>query len=299
MAEVVLHLGAHGTDNGTIAAWLERNAATLARDGTLVMPSRRFLRRLSQSQAGLGDAPSDSDRRAFGDALGLGGHITRLAVSAPALLGTPEDAIASEGFYPRDATGQLRALGRLFPRDMSLTIAFAVARPGAFVTALLESQAQGADSPMIDEGIGWLQGETLPWARLVRKMRQELPRARLVIWRHESLPRIWPDVLSQFAGYREDAEHPLPVEGTEDFAIHGINEEGQRRMRRYIAEKPPPTAALMQRVAVAFMQGYGRRRVGGGIDLPGWLRTRLDQFDEGYAAQWTAIAAMDGVELLD
>ncbi|MCC5988816.1 MAG: hypothetical protein JJT95_14145 [Pararhodobacter sp.] len=304
MAEVILHLGAHGTDNGTISAWLDRNAAVMVKGGTLVMPARRFLQRLSQSLADLGESPGEADRRAFGDELGLGGHITRLAVSAPALLGPLGETISAEGFYARSATRRLHALGRLLPRDVSLTLALAIARPGAIVPALLAAEEPEPDRGAIEARLEWLPEETLPWATLVRHIRHELPRARMLVWRHESIPRIWPEVLSRLAGAGEDAEMTLPVGGAEDLAMQGIADEGRQRMRDYIARKPPPTPALMQRVAAAFAQGYGRTlpgaagAAGDGIALPGAVRERLAQLDEGYAAQWSAIAGMDGVEAL-
>ena len=304
MAEVILHLGAHGTDNGMISAWLDRNAAVIARGGTLVMPSRRFLQRLSQSLTDLGDAPGEADRRAFGDELGLGGHITRLAVSAPALLGPPGESISAEGFYARDATRRLRALGKLLPRDVSLTLALAIARPGAVVPALLAAQEPEPERDEIEARLEWLPEETLPWATLVRHIRHELPRARMLVWRHESIPRIWPEVLSRLVGAGEDSGMDLPVGGAEDFAMQGIAEAGRQRMRDYIARKPPPTPALMQRVAAAFAQGYGRTlpgaagTEGSAVALPGAVRERLARLDEGYAAQWSAIAGMDRVEVL-
>lgn len=304
MAELILHLGAHGTDNGTIAAWLERNAAQIASGGTLVMPARQFLQRLSQLLADLGDAPGDADRRALADALGLGGQVTRVAVSAPALLGPAADVITAEGFYARDPTARLRALGRLLPADMALTLALAIARPGALLPRLLAAQESTPDPAMIAMRMGWLGHETLPWVGLVRQIRRDVPGARLVVWRNESLGAFWPDVLSLFAGYPEDAEHALPVDGAEEFAMQGIVEEGRERMRRYIAAKPPTTAALMQRVAAAFAQGYGRLAydaadiAGPGFAMPARVQEQLTRFDEAYAAQWWAIAATDGVEVL-
>lgn len=304
MAEVILHLGAHGTDNGSISAWLGRNAALMAKGGTLVMPARRFMPLLSQSLADLGDAPREADRRAFCDELGLGGHITRLAVSAPALLGPPEEVITAEGFYARDPTSRLHALGRLLPRNISLTLALAIARPGAVVPALLAAQDPEPNRDEIEARMRWLPEETLPWATLVRQISRELPRARMLVWRHESIPRIWPDLLSRFSGAAEDSGMNLPIGGAEDFAMQGIVEAGRQRMRDYIARKPPPTPALMQRVAAAFAQGYGRTlpegagTEGSAIALPGAVRERLARLDEGYAAQWSAIAGMDGVETL-
>lgn len=305
MAELILHLGAHGTDDGKFAAWLEANAAMLGRDGTVAMPARQFLRLFAQSITDSGEAPGAADRRAFADELGLGGQVLRLVASVPALLGPASDVITAEGFYARDATSRLRALVRFLPEDTALTLAFAIARPGIILPALVAAPAPLPDPAMIEMRMGWLHGETLPWARLVRRIRQDVPQARLMVWRHECLHQIWPEILSRLAGYAETEGRSLPVAVAEEFAMQGIGAEGRRRMRRYIAEKPPPTAALMQRVAAAFAQGYGRTAdneadiAGTGVALPRRVRERLTRFDEGYAAQWSAIADMDGVEILD
>ncbi len=303
MAEVILHLGAHGTDEGSLASWLAGNEADLAARGTQVMRARRFRRRLEQSLADHGDGVDDADRRAFVDALGLRGDLTRLAVSAPGLLVPRASVLASEGLFGTDATSRLRGLGDLLPGGVALTLGLAIARASALVPALMAGATAPADTGMVEAWLQRLPEPTLPWAALVAQIRQDLPQARLVVWRHERVAQTWPQVLARMSGL-DAADAALPMAGVEDFAMLGIVPAAHAPMRRYIAAKPPPNPALMQRVAAAFAQGYGRLAddVPGfdrpGLALPEDLQERLIALDEGYGAQWSAISAIEGVETL-
>ena len=304
MAEVILHLGAHGTDEGIIAAWLAGNEDDLGARGTQVMRARRFQRRFAQALADHGDGAGDADRRGFADALRLRGDLTRLAVSAPDLLVPRDSVLAQEGLFSGDATSRLRALGGSLLGGVALTLGLAIARPSALVPALMAGGAATPDAGMIDAWLQRLSGATLPWAALVAQIRRDLPQARLVVWRHERLPQIWPSVLACMSGL-DVADEALPMAGVEGFAMLGIVPAGHAPMRRYIAAKPPPNPALMQRVAAAFAQGYGRLDDDAaglnepGLALPESLQDRLIRLDEGYGAQWSAIAAIEGVERLD
>ena len=307
MAQVILHLGVHGTDEGSLAAWLAENKSVLAMRGAQVMGARRFQKRFAQSLADQGQSASDADRRAFVDALGLRGVPDRLLVSAPDLLTPRARVLAPDGLFGGDVTGRLRALGGLLPGGVALTLCLSVARASTLIPALLaarQTATDTSDAAVIEAWLQHLSAPTLPWAALVAQIRRDMPQARLVVWRHERLAQIWPSVLAHLAGL-DTADETLPMAGVEGFAMLGIVPAAQVPMRRYIAAKPPPNPALMQRVAAAFAQGYGRLDPDAptsierpGLTLPERIRARLTRLDEGYGAQWRAIGAIDGVETL-
>ncbi len=290
MGDVVLHLGAHGTDRGLIAGWLLRNVQALARLGVQTVPAGRFLDALSPGSpplAGTGrrDDPLSDLCRGF----------RRLAVSAPSLLGAEDAALAPEGFYAAQPERAITRLRRVLPADSALTLCLAVGSARMLLPPLLRAAGRAERPP--EALLDAFGADGLPWAALVARLRAAAPDARITVWRHEDLPRIWPQVLAQIAGTLQD----LPVEGAGEFALLGHTEEAQQRMRRYLAAKPPPTIALMRRVADAFAAGYGLAEVKPPPalgELPVALQARLARLDEGYQAEMARIAEIGGVSVL-
>lgn len=303
MTKVILHLGAHGTDEGLIATWLARNAATLARRGVLTMTAARFMALFSDAVAGVpvGPAVAAGDRSdGLMAAPGSGAGTQRVVASAPVLLGSAGDVLTTEGFYVRNLTRRVERLQALLPRDAELSLCLAVGSASLILPRLL-TMAHGPADPtaeaLIDSMIDTRGAPALPWADLVARLREQAPGARITVWRHEDLPQIWPQVLAVLAGPMLD----LPVAGAGDFAMLGHTAEAQQRLRRYLAAKPPPTFALMRRVADAFAAGYGQGEVKPGHALqqmPPAIQFRLAQLDAGYDDELARIAAIDGVRVL-
>ncbi len=292
MGDVILHLGAHGTDRGLIAGWLLRNVQTLSRLGVLVMPAGRFVDALPSEPPPAGKAGLDDTLSALS---GLHGDFHRLAVSAPSLLGSEDAALAPEGFYAAAPERAISRLRRVLPPDSALTLCLAVGSARLLLPPLLRATGRAERPPEAVLDAFGVDG--LPWAALVARLRAAAPDAGITVWRHEDLPRIWPEVLAQIAGTLQD----LPVDGAGEFALLGHTDEAQRRMRRYLAAKPPPTIVLMRRVADAFAAGYGLAEVKPPPalgELPVALQARLARLDEGYEAEMTRIAEIEGVRVL-
>lgn len=287
---LVLHIGAHGTDEGRIADWIARNRGGLEAEGIAAPPPRQFLARISEAL----DAGRDADPLAREEALlrGLGasGQRLRMVVSAPGLLGPASDVLVPEGFYARDVARRLYGLGTLFPRTR-LTVLLAVRTASGLIPAILPDEPGAAEAllPLVPD-------ETLPWSRLVRAIRQHLPRAALVVWRHEDLARVWPAVLGEIVG-----PAALPPAGLLDFAAAELNAEARLRMTRYLAEADaaPASAGQLRQVAEVFARRYGRAVPrDAAAALPGWVRHRLAELDAGYVTEWGDIAGIEGLRAL-
>ncbi|MFN4099627.1 MAG: hypothetical protein ACK4GT_07610, partial [Pararhodobacter sp.] len=278
--QLILHIGAHGTDGGRIADWIALNRAALAEGGIAAPPPRLFLSRLSAALASAPAAGPQTDPLPREEALlrGLGASRQRLrmVVSTPGLLGSSGDVLAPEGFYLRDVSRRLYALSTLFPRTR-ITLLLAVRAASGLLPAILPDEPGAAESllPCIAD-------ETLPWARLVATLRRGLPRAGLVVWRHEDLPRVWPQVLGELVGPKT----PLPPVGLVDVAAQSLNAEGRLRMMRYLsdASAAPVSAGQLRLVAEAFGRRYGTAAAADPAEtLPGWAQLRLADLDAGYA----------------
>ena len=287
--QLILHLGAHGTDEGRIAAWIARNRETFEGQGIAVPAPSLFLARLSAAL----DQGRDADPRAREEALlrGLGasGARQRMLVSAPGLLGSAADVLAADGFYVRDVARRLHALQTLFGRTRIVAM-LAVRRAGGIIPPLWPDDSDAGLAP-----IPALADDTLPWARLVATIRRQLPRAGVLAWRHEDWSRVWPQVLDAMVG----PGRVLPSAGLFDLAAIGLGAEARLRAGRYVAAHPPSSAGHLRRVIEAFDRRYpAGANPSAARDLPGWLPPRLRELDAGYATEWGDLAGLTGVRVL-
>lgn len=290
--ELVFHLGAHGTDAGQIAGWLEQNAPALQAQGLIVPAPRRFLAQISQALAAHGpDGPAPPAREeALLAALGLGGGRRRLVVSAPGLLGPAGQVIAPEGFYIKDVARRIYGLRVLFPRAR-LHFMLAVRGADGFLPALLSRMPDGAAEqllPLLDDDI-------LPWSLLVSTLRRHAPAAALTVWRHEDLPQVWPQVLAGLTG----PGRRVPITGIMEFAAMGLTAQAREHAGRYLAANPPGDAARLQKVMALFADRFGRQ-AGPAADnsLPEWAQQHITRLARSYDTEWADIASLEGVRAL-
>ena len=72
-------------------------------------------------------------------------------------------------------------------------------------------------------------------------------------------------------------------------------------MRQYLqkAGAAPASAGQLRRIAEAFARRYGASpKTDPAADLPGWIRTRLDELEAGYATEWAELSAIEGVRVI-
>lgn len=291
--ELIFHLGAHATDGDRIAGFLAQNADALREQGLVVPPPRRFLAQISQALAAHGPegaAPVEREQALLRD-LGLSEERPRLVVSAPGLLGSPDQVIAPEGFYTKDVARRVYGLRVLFPRT-AMHFLLAIRGAGGFVPALLATQGDDAAErllPMLDEDI-------LPWSAPVAILRRHAPAAALTVWRHETLPKVWPQVLEALVGPGRE----VPLEGMVDFAAMGLSAEGRLRAGRYLSAHPPVDIEGLQRIIALFAARFAAHAetTDAAASLPGWVRQHIARLDRSYETEWADIANLDGVHAL-
>lgn len=287
--QLILHVGAHGTDGGRFARWISDNRPIFAQRGAVAPPPRLFLSRLSEALDTGRDADPLDREEGLLRGLGASGARRWMMVSAPGLLGGVTDVIAPEGFYVKDVARRLFGVRSLFPRS-KVTVLVSVRRPSAVIPAMLPQ-----DPDAVADLLPKLSSETLPWARLIGLIRQEMPQAQIVAWRHEDLADLWPDVLSRFVG----PERPIARNGLLEFAAIGLNEEARVRLKKYLEVSPPATAGQWRQVARVFGDRYGRDTPADPTaGLPGWVQVELARLDRGYETEWTDIAGLAGINAL-
>jgi len=278
MTEVVLHLGVHGTDGGVIGAWLAANRARLQAEGIATPEPAQMLRLFSDAISTPRTADSEE---ALLRALAPGGE-GRIVASAAGLLGPARDVLGKVPPYGSDAARRVYALRVLFP----------TARLHFLVATRAPTPLAAVMGPHMHPSAEVLDGDTLAWAGLVRMLRRVAPEARVTVWRHEDLPRIWPQVLGALS-----AMDAPPVAASLGF-LPELSAEARLRAERFLAASTAATPEQVQRVAGAFAQKFPRPAPLPQPAVAEWLRVRLHQMDRYYETEWADLAAVDGVHVL-
>ena len=153
----------------------------------------------------------------------------------------------------------------------------------------------GGNADALANRMASLNMATLPWAHVVRQIRRHMPRAQVVVWRHEDFATLWPRVLSVMSGPLDS----VPSEGLLTFAANGLSAEGRVRLQRYCETNPQPTIGHLRRVVALFGTRYGKPpalpETG---HLPAWVRAEFARLDQGYDTELDDIAGQSGVTVL-
>lgn len=241
---LVLHCGAHGTDADAILGVLRRNEGMLAAHGVAVPDPALYRGALHEAlqllRTGHGFGDGGFDLAAIPGVAGA----RRVVLSHAGFLGIPSRIVEGGTLYPV-ARRRLEQLRALFP-DARVSVAMALRAPADFLAAAWDLQ-----SDMTEEEFT----ERLPapgpfWAQLVGSLEEALPGEALTFWRHEDLPRLWPEVLDALTGLGPEADYA----GAEALVAPALSQNGRARLAAYLAEKPPESAAQRRRVLAVFLE---------------------------------------------
>lgn len=288
--QVVIHAGAHKTDEDRLVTCLRDNFEALRARGTLVpLPEsyRRPIRELFQT-AQANALPEDARASVLG-VTGADETTARIVLSNHGFFGTPKMTVGSGRFYAA-AEMRLAQVRQMFAGD-DIELFLALRNPATFLPALLP------DTPFATVA-DLLRGDdptTLRWSETVARLRAAFPDMALTVWCNEDTPLIWGEVLRKMAGV--EAEMPLAGE----FALlpEIMTAPGLKRFRDYIESRPGLTEEQKRRVVAAFLDKFAdEEAIEEELDVPGWDAALVDHLSALYDADIEAIAAMDGVTFI-
>ncbi len=288
--QVVFHLGAHCTDENRILRALLRNRAALAATGVVVPAPGRYRTLIRESLVALRGAPATRQIQAtLLDAATDEERTERLILSHDGFLCIPHRVISDQGFYGM-AGRRVAALANLFA-EAEVEFHIAMRNPATLVPALIGLIKGGSYRTVV--------GDTPPgelrWLPVIRAMREALPEARLIVWCNEDTPLLWPDILGAIA----DVDASGPFEEALDMAESLMTTDGLRRLKDYLAARPPSSPTARRRVHAAFLEKFARPdAMEVEVDLPGWTGEVIESVTADYDADCAEIAAMPGVEYL-
>jgi len=290
--QVILHIGAHFTDDDGLLKSLGKNRTFLAERGVSIPKPRSYRRQIRDVLHDVRSVPLEANARET-----VLGKMKDPAISEPDriilsnsnFLGVPRLAVRNDRFYPA-AADRLQDFASLFNCD-DLEIFIAIRDPATFLPAILT----GSPDDTLDEVIEGSNPLSLRWSEMIARIRDAVPNASVTVWCNEDTPLIWEQVMREMAGL----EATQSLEGSDDLLSGIMSSEGLARFGEYVVQHPNMTEVQKRRVIAAFMDKFALEdEVEEELDIPGWTEEYIDALTEAYDDDVYEISRMPGVTLI-
>ncbi len=285
--QVAFHVGVHSTDEDRLSRSLAQNADALRAQGVELCANAVNEPILNEALGSLkGGTASAAMEEVVLDALIEGDSPRRLVMSRPTLLGLPRRVFTIDGLMPFAGTKMLD-LANTLP-NCRAEFFMALKNPATLIPQLIARIGKG-----YEELMGTTDPRTKRWAPTLRQAVQELRGRRLVVWCHEDMPMIFPEVMRRLAGVEAD----MPLEGEDRLLRRLLTQAGQAAL----PERLPPGLSIADRRAAteALLAEFPRtEQLALSIDLPGWTPELVAEMTEAYRCDVAEIAALPGIEFI-
>lgn len=288
--QLVLHAGAHFTEENRLIKCLLRNKDILHDRGVIVPGPGKYKTLLREAViAGENSEVSPTGRDVLLDAMLDGERADRLLLSSAHVLGWPRAAIRKGVIYPQ-AADRMAQLAKVFHND-EIELFIAVRNPATFVPACFEKNP-GSD---ILDFLGGIDPRHLKWSHTFGAIREAAPEIPITVWCNEEAPFLWSQIIREIGGL----EHFEEIVGGFDLFANIISREGMERFTAYVASKPDMTEIHLRRVMAAFLEKFVLEdKVEEVVDLPGWTVEMVSEMTDIYEEDISAIARIPGVEMI-
>ena len=287
--QIILHAGAHATDEDRLVTCLLKNAEHLEAIGTVVPEPESYRNMLRDTIAAATDsaAPPDLGQN-LRNALLPSGDADRLVISNDSFFGTHKMAV-KRMFYPASCA-RLEALRQLLPDD-HVELFFAVRNPASFMPALLEI----TNFNSIGDLFRGYDPLSFRWSELFERIRAQIPDIPITVWCNEDTPLIWAELIREMGGLDPTQE----IEGEYDLLQEIMSEGGMKRFLNYVDSHPGMTEVQKRRVIAAFMDKFvDDDAVEEEYELAEWTVDIVDQMTELYEEDVFNIPRVPGVTLI-
>lgn len=289
--QVVYHLGVHCTDGDRLLKTLLNNRAQLMRDQTEVVTPNRHRGLLEEALMALnGGAATPEMEQIMLDSLLTTDAPQRIIMSSATFMGAPGRVCGREsGLYPQMGT-RAAALANLFP-SCQAEFFVAIRNPATLLSEVLPIFTGGGYDIL-------LQGNdpvNLRWRDAIQRLVRAVPGRRIVIWCHEDVPLIWPEVVRLVGDLPPDAA----LAGGNLYLQEILGDAGMAHLNAALAGRDRMTVAERRAIAGDILARHApATAMDQVIDLPGWTQDLVDQVTVNYRADAAEIAVLPGVEFI-
>ena len=288
--QVVVHAGAHITDEDKLLKCLISNKSMLSERGVSAPYPQKYRRLMRDILHAARKTEISSDTRDIVlDAMELDDRPERLILSNPGFFGTPKMA-ASKGQFYSSAEARTNIFCEIFAKDQ-LELFIAVCNPATFLPAILAQ----TKIDNIAEYLGGVDPTEMRWSEMISRLRQAQPDIPITVWCNEDTPLIWSQVVRDMAGL----EPTVPIEGEFALLREIMTPAGMARFEAYLAKYPGMTDMQKRRVIVAFLDKFAEEdALEEELDLPGWTEELVDQLTDIYDEDVYEIGRIPGINLI-
>lgn len=286
---MVFHIGVHGTDGDRLLKTLLNNRDWLLGNGTEVVSPARHRGLFDEAIMALkGGAATPEMQQIMLDAMLDSAAPQRVVMSSPLLLGSAGRAVGREGLYPQIGA-RVSALANLFPQTQA-EFFVAIRNPAVLLSKLLPQMGCSYEAMMQGCAV-----RDLRWRHTIRRLVSAAQGRRVVVWCHEDVPMIWPELL-RLAG---DMPPEAPLSGALLYMQELLGEAGMARLRAALAGRDQITIAQRRRICAAVLADHILPdALDEDIALPGWTQQTVDHVTDAYRADVAEIAVLPGVEFV-
>ncbi len=288
--QIVLHVGAHSTDEGRLAKTLARNRNDFDKRGVLVPAPTRYRVLLREAIHALAKGPPSADARdILLDAILENDDADRIILSNENFFGMPHMSMSDGQFYPL-AEQRLADFRQLFPGD-EIEIFLGIRDPGTFIPSV-HSASPGMT---LDRVLAGSDPTELRWSSLIKRMRGIAPDMPITVWCNEDTPLIWAQIIREMA----QLEHGQKINGGFHLLTEIMTREGMKRFRGYLKTHPVMTERQKRRVMSAFLDKYARDdALEEDLEFPDWPEEVFDYVTDAYDEDLRVIEREPGVTVI-
>jgi len=288
--QVIIHAGAHGTEEDRLMKTLLRNKEDYLARGTSVPGPAKYRSLLKDCMAATRTgAPASDARDLLWDAILEDETAERVVLSNPHFFGSQRDALDGQRLYP-EAEERMQALKALFPHD-ELELFMAIRSPVGFLPKLVEKAGDGRRRTVLNA----TNPRDLRWSALMARIRAAVPDVPITLWCYEDSPLVWAQVLREFGNLETDSK----VRGGMDMLATIMSREGMKRLRAYLHDRPQLTEIYKRRIFAAFLDKYALEdELEEELDIPGWSPQFVEEIEAAYDEDVDQLGRIPGVTLL-
>ncbi|WP_299750537.1 hypothetical protein [uncultured Tateyamaria sp.] len=288
--QIVLHAGAHFTEEDRLMRCLLRNKEDFSKRGVAVPGPGKYRPLLKDTIAALQDAPPAPDARdVLMDLILDEENADRMILSHMFLFGAPRGCVRDGTIY-RSAPERMAQLSALFAHD-EVELFLAIRNPATFLPALFDN------APQKDMN-AFLRGAdpySIRWSDTLSAIRTAAPDVTITTWCFEDMPMLWAQIVRELAGL----EHGEKIIGGFDLLADIMSKEGMQRFRAYLKSHPTMTEMQKRRVIAAFLDKFAiEDQIEEELNAPGWTDETVETMTEIYEEDMERVARIPGVTVI-
>lgn len=288
--KVVIHAGAHETDEDRLLKCLIGNRSLLASNGTVVSSPSSYRKQIREflQEAEHGEPGREDFDTILADIVGRETP-DRLILSNYGFFGTPKMSIAGGQLY-KAAEWRLQVFEQIF-RDGEVELFMAIRNPATFIPAIVNS---ASDDDVLQRAMS-IDPRTVRWSELFQRVRDALPDLPITVWCNEDTPLIWAELIREIA----DLDPLVGFRGEFELVQEIMTDAGAKRFNDYFASHPNLTENQKRRVIVAFLDKFADPSViEEEVDIPGWTEELIGHLSDLYDDDVEEIRNIPGVNVI-